>query len=463
MRLPFLAIGLGTVIWMLGAFIPAPLLAQQGAWVQQTPMPTARKNLAACAIDQHIYVLGGVLDESDPGLATNERYDTATDTWSVSTPMPTARASLTAATVDGVCYAIGGRTANGGEVLRTVESFDPATGQWTTRADMPTARFLPASAVMDGKIYVAGGATPGGASGIRVTGVFQVYDPATDSWTMLPNVPTERSGAAAGAVGGKVYVMGGTERPGAHDFALVEVYGIESNTWAVGDAMPVARNWLTSAVAGEKIYAIGGSRIEDASNLVNFYDPATSMWSAAPSLNGPRIRLAAAVVGNRIFSIGGANAVFEGNGLNTVEALTVEVAPGFQITAGLNGNWWNGPARSGEGAQVEVADGGNGSLVFVATFYSYDPMGNQIFLVAVGPVSGDTAEVEVFITDGGIWGDDFDPMLINETPWGAGIFVASDCETIHMALMPNAEYQALGYTDLMYDMVRLTTPAIDCP
>jgi hypothetical protein len=137
--------------------------------------------------------------------------------------------------------------------------------------------------------------------------------------------------------------------------------------------------------------------------------------------------------------------------------------PTFQITAGLNGNWWSGPARDGEGAQVEVADGGGGSLVFVATIYSYDTMGNQIFLVAVGSVDGDTAEVEVFITEGGIWGADFDPESVNMPPWGTGTFTATDCGSLHMDLMPNAQYQGVGYTEMTFDLIRLTTPLVPCP
>jgi formylglycine-generating enzyme required for sulfatase activity len=136
----------------------------------------------------------------------------------------------------------------------------------------------------------------------------------------------------------------------------------------------------------------------------------------------------------------------------------------FQINAGLNGNWWSGPARDGEGAQIEVADAGGGDLVFVATIYSYDDMGNQIFLVAVSTsVSGDTAEVDVFITEGGLWGADFDPNDVNVPLWGTGTFTASDCGSLHMALMPNTTYKTLGYTDMMFDLIRLTTPLIPCP
>jgi predicted CXXCH cytochrome family protein len=137
--------------------------------------------------------------------------------------------------------------------------------------------------------------------------------------------------------------------------------------------------------------------------------------------------------------------------------------PTFTMDAGLNGNWWNGLDRNGEGVQVEVSDGGNGSLTFVATIYSYDDMGNQIFLIAVGTVNGDTVEVDVFITEGGLWGDDYDPSLVVESEWGSGTFTASSCEAMHMSLMPNAQFQGMGYTDLMYDLMRLTTPAAPCP
>jgi hypothetical protein len=137
--------------------------------------------------------------------------------------------------------------------------------------------------------------------------------------------------------------------------------------------------------------------------------------------------------------------------------------PTFTMDAGLNGNWWNGLDRNGEGVQVEVSDGGNGSLTFVATIYSYDDLGKQIFLIAVGTVNGDTVEVDVFITEGGIWGDDYDPSLVVESEWGSGTFTASSCEAMHMSLIPNAAFQGMGYTNLMYDLMRLTTPAAPCP
>jgi hypothetical protein len=46
---------------------------------------------------------------------------------------------------------------------------------------------------------------------------------------------------------------------------------------------------------------------------------------------------------------------------------------------------------------------------------------------------------------------------------GTGTFTASSCGAMHMELRPNAESRCMGYTDLMYDLARLTAPASPCP
>ncbi|MDX1380207.1 MAG: hypothetical protein R3233_03760, partial [Xanthomonadales bacterium] len=81
----------------------------------------------------------------------------------------------------------------------------------------------------------------------------------------------------------------------------------------------------------------------------------------------------------------------------------------------------------------------------------------------VGNVNGDSADVDVFITGGGRWGAGFDPALVQERQWGSGTFRVDSCHSMHMSLVPNAESRALGYSDLEYGLVRLTTPAMPCP
>ena len=64
-----------------------------------------------------------------------------------------------------------------------------------------------AAAVVEGKIYVGGGRPPRGSD-------FAVYDPAADVLTVLPEMPTQRNHLGMGAIGGKVYVVGGGLRRG---------------------------------------------------------------------------------------------------------------------------------------------------------------------------------------------------------------------------------------------------------
>jgi len=148
---------------------------------------------------------------------------------------------------------------------------------------------------------------------------------------------------------------------------------------------------------------------------------------------------------------------------NLIAYLADEAVETFFFNAGLNGNWWYGPDRSGEGAQLELSDGGSGKVTLVAMVYSYDNSGNPIFLLALGTSNGSTTPVTVYSYDGGRWGAAFDPNLVNESQWGTGTFTTSNCRTIHMMLAPNVAFQLAGYTDIEYDMMRLTTPLAPCP
>jgi N-acetylneuraminic acid mutarotase len=61
--------------------------------------------------------------------------------------------------------------------------------------------------VVNGKIYVVGGAnTWPGAGGISTV---EIYDPATDTWTMEPDMPRSTWGSSSSVVNGRIYVFGG--------------------------------------------------------------------------------------------------------------------------------------------------------------------------------------------------------------------------------------------------------------
>ena len=136
---------------------------------------------------------------------------------------------------------------------------------------------------------------------------------------------------------------------------------------------------------------------------------------------------------------------------------------GAGLNAGLNGNWWGGASRNGEGVQIEVSNNNTGGKVLVATMYSYNPMGEPIFLLAVGQVVNGEASVTVYIYEGPSWGAGYDPADWMETEWGTGLFTSSGCDSVSMSLTPNAAFASQGYGAISYDLIRLTNSAIPCP
>ena len=171
------------------------------------------------------------------------------------------------------------------------------------------------------------------------------------------------------------------------------------------------------------------------------------------------------------YFIGGIININDGNNANNTnfedEPISVQGGGGggggSALNPGHNGNWWGGASRNGEGVQIEVSNSNIGGRVLVATMYSYNSMGQPIFLLAVGQLANGEAVVTVYIYEGPSWGAGFDPADLVETQWGTGLFTASSCSSISMTLTPNATYVAQGYTQLSYDLIRLTNSAIPCP
>src|SRR5918999_4798065 len=82
---------------------------------------------------------------------------------------------------------------------------------WTQVASMSQRRSYIAAAQVDRHIYAAGGMV--GETG-RPLATFARYDTSRDRWETLTPLPVATRAAAAAAVGGVVYVMGGTTPKG---------------------------------------------------------------------------------------------------------------------------------------------------------------------------------------------------------------------------------------------------------
>jgi hypothetical protein len=124
----------------------------------------------------------------------------------------------------------------------------------------------------------------------------------------------------------------------------------------------------------------------------------------------------------------------------------------FSITSGISGTWYD-TERNGEGFMVDIAAEG----IVVVSFYTYDTMGNQLWLIGNGLVNGNTFDINLEITDGALWGDAFNPADVNRDDWGTGTFTFDGCHSGTASLVPNQDY-AGAYDVLNVTISRATVP-----
>ena len=120
---------------------------------------------------------------------------------------------------------------------------------------MPNPRSGTAAAAVGGKIYLFGG-----VSNVQgpVLATVEEYDPVTEIWVPKADMPTKRTALAAGVVGEQIYAIGGTDAVQGPGLSTVEGYNPTNNTWSKETDMPTARVFLGAGVVDNKIYAVGG-------------------------------------------------------------------------------------------------------------------------------------------------------------------------------------------------------------
>jgi len=202
--------------------------------------------------------------------------------WRREAPVPNPRDELRAVAVGGRIFILNGHgLTDEGEVnsISDVHVFDPAKGTYSRAVDTPVALDHAAAVAYRGDVYVVGGDSNGEASG----GLWR-YSPDRGEWETLPSMPTPRAGHAAGVIGDRLYVVGGTTDSAFGDpeeaaLNSLEIYDFESGEWSRGPDMPTARHHLDATVLDGQLYAIGGRAPGDFSlDAVERFDPEESVW-----------------------------------------------------------------------------------------------------------------------------------------------------------------------------------------
>ncbi len=222
-------------------------------WTGLAPLPAPRAGAGIVSDGTYLYIFGG-LDVNFADMTTLWRYDPATDSYLTTlAPVPTGAGDAAAAYLNGEIVRIAGQVLPG-TPTNAVQIYTISTNTWRTAASYPLAVLAFPALVLNGTIYTAGGTD----DNLVATNKTYRYDPISDSWddAAIADLPATIQGAAAGLVNGQWVIAGGYRNNVVSN--AVNAWDPISNQWTVLPNMPRARRYLGGAAVGPALYALGG-------------------------------------------------------------------------------------------------------------------------------------------------------------------------------------------------------------
>ncbi len=190
-----------------------------------------------------------------------------------------------AALADGRILVVGGYDSGSGDIgLATAEIFDPATNSWTSVPNMSYRRWYPnATPLSDGRILVTAGWQ---TTDHTNAGIPEIYDPSTNAWTKLTKAdnPFETYPFMFQLSDGRVIHTGGSEYATSTD-----ILDLNAQTWSVVDSRVLdggsARMYLPDKIM--KAGSASDSQMSGPSSNTTFVLDMTQSspaWQQTPSM-----------------------------------------------------------------------------------------------------------------------------------------------------------------------------------
>ncbi len=277
-------------------FETKPVGAAGDYWASRAEMPTARWGHVAAAANGKLYAISGYLT---PANQTNEEYDPLTNKWSTKAPIPTPRLFPAVAVWQNQIYVMGGFSSlepqpNANEV------YDPATDSWKTKSPLPKTRNGYSACTVGNRIYVIGGGwttfdNKTGKFGVRYYDYTDVYDPVTDSWSIVAPPPKRQSHCQLLAFENKIYVLGES---------LIQVYDPAWPRWLPEIRTPANFSESARIVATTGMFAPKRIHIVDSSQHY-IYDPENDVWTVGAPMLTFRNDFGLAEINDKLYTIGG--------------------------------------------------------------------------------------------------------------------------------------------------------------
>jgi non-specific serine/threonine protein kinase len=305
---------------------PETNLASQ--WTTAASLPYKLDEPRGTTLGGEVYLVGGITGlQQLPGgdlllEASKEltRFDPRAETYEELASPPRRMNHIGVVTYRHDLYVLGGYgRRRDHDTSSAFFRYDPRSNTWSRMPDMPEPRAAMAAGVIGRQLIVAGGAR----DNVPKSDAYS-FDFRTGRWSRLPSMLSRREHVGATTVGDRLYVLGG-RGPDTLAATVAEAYDVSERRWTQLPPMPTATGGLGAVSIDGKAIAVGGGNdgAGTVTGAVQEWDPEDEEWSLLPEMRTPRHGHATAAVGNRIWVFGGSPCAYF-NATDSAESLELE-------------------------------------------------------------------------------------------------------------------------------------------
>ncbi|CAH0406392.1 unnamed protein product [Chilo suppressalis] len=197
---------------------------------------------------------------------------------------------------------------------KDIYRYDPVTNVWENVGDLPEPRHHHSVAFLRGRVYLVGGADPRDddirGKSVVVSTVWS-YEPVTRSWYSENGLTVPRKNFGLVVHRMALYAIGGQDKKG-RVLRSVERFDPKTGSWNEVRSMSVARMAVATVKYRDYIWVAGGMTGEKkrpVCKIVECYNSKTNEWTEIHSLRFPRCFATLFAMNDRLYIIGGAGKI----------------------------------------------------------------------------------------------------------------------------------------------------------
>ena len=190
--------------------------------------------------------------------ATNTLFSFFGSTWEeVLPPMPTERLRPAAKNTATHLVVAGGRLARGNIAMATVEVLNTETLQWSTASSLPVTVWYPQMTTLGGCLYLVDDRSNAFSCSVEDLLKSTNSSDGGSVWTRLARIPTPW-GSTLATLRGHVLAIGGQDDDW-NPTGAIHCYDVATNSWSIISEMPTPKYLvLTAVLPSNELVVVGG-------------------------------------------------------------------------------------------------------------------------------------------------------------------------------------------------------------